>query len=368
MRKALLYTFILIALASCTPLTLIDGTMLDDFTDTPPVPEVKVSRIIVDGDDWEIHYSVDGFRIDNVEIIGVMDNGSEMDISDKVAFNIIDNDSVEISYGGCTEVLPIKSGESVSIYIDPSTIYYEFYMPDVFPEDDDVFVGWGENDEPLAFPIINMDREKSIEIHPIYRKADEVFTLTGSAITGTTGTLYEFYGIPSEITAIEANAFKNNKTVKAVAFEEDSTITAINADTFYFSSLEYIEIPASVKTIETRAFDGAVNLKEVIFEEDSQLEEIKQDAFTALTMTEFTIPRSVRTIGRSAFGLDVYLEKIIFEEGTEITSIDRYAFDNDFSLKTIEFIDPASESIPEFAESAWGAPADPDIIWDEMMI
>ena len=353
-----------IILSSCTPLTYIDGTMLDDFTTTPE-PESKVEKIEVDGDDWELHYSIDGYRIDNVEIIGVITGGDRINITDKVTFVASDNESVTISYGGCTAELPIKSGESIEIYIDPGTIYYNFYMPDEFPEDDDVFVGWeSETGEVQHFPIVNYSKEDCLVIHPLYRKTSEVFTLNGTEITGTAGTLYEFYGIPSSITAIEKSAFARNKTVKAIAFEKDSSITEIRSDTFYFSGLEYIEIPSSVTAIRERAFDGASNLKEVIFEENSKLESIGSDAFSVLTMTEFTIPNSVKTIGRSAFGMDVYLEKVTFEKGTMIESIDQYAFDNDFSLKTIEFIDPAADKIPDNVETSWGAPMSPQIIWD----
>lgn len=357
---------ILIALlTACTPLTLIDGTMLDDHTDKP-IPEATIDEIKVEGDNWELHYSVDGYRIDNVKIIGVRSDGLDMNITDRVTFVSSDNEHVTISYGGCTAELPIKSGESIKIHIDPETIYYNFYMPDKFPASDDVFVGWGtDTEEPLPFPIVNKSRDEEVVIHPIFKKASEVFTLSGStAITGTSGTLYEFYGIPSSITEISSGAFSRNKTVKAIAFEENSTLSAINADTFYFSSLEYIEIPASVTSIQARAFDGASSLKEVIFEEGSKLEEIGNDAFSVLTMTEFTIPKSVKRIGRSAFGMDVYLERVIFEEGTEIESIDEYAFDNDFSLKSIEFINPAASNPPEFASTAWGAPMAPAIIWD----
>lgn len=361
----------MLAITSCTPLTLIDGTMLDNFIDEPaPSEETKIEEIIVDGEDWEIHYSIDGYRLENVEIIGIKEDKSRIDITDSVSIVSTGNESVTISYGGCTAELPIKHGESISIYIDPETIYYDFYMPNEFPGVNSVFVGWANagNDELLPFPIVNYSHDEAIAIHPVYKDRNEVFTMNGNTITGTKGTLYEFYGIPSVITGIEAGAFKNNKTVKAIAFENNASITAINADTFYFSGIEYIEIPASVTAIGDRAFDGAVNLKEVIFEEGSALEIIGRDAFSVLNMTEFTVPKSVKTIERSAFGMDVYLEKIVFEKGTEIESISQFAFDNDFSLRTIEFIDPVSPTIPDGADSGWGAPLSPVIIWDGNVI
>ena len=172
---------ILIAfLSACTPLTLIDGTMLDDHTDKP-IPEATIDEIKVEGDNWELHYSVDGYRIDNVKIIGVRSDGLDMNITDRVTFVSSDNEHVTISYGGCTAELPIKSGESIKIHIDPETIYYNFYMPDKFPASDDVFVGWGtDTEEPLPFPIVRYSRSQApqpSQVLPVLSMSSMAFLL-----------------------------------------------------------------------------------------------------------------------------------------------------------------------------------------------
>ncbi len=364
---------ILMIISSCS-LSLVDGTSLDGFIEnTYEDPGPVVESIRVDGSDWELHYSVTGYRIEGVRVIGTLsDGGGEVDVTGDVTFVSSDNGTVTISYGDCTATLTIEHGGPLEIHIDPETIYYDFFMPDEFPGSGEAFVGWkdaaGDGTSALPFPVVNSSRTDELVITPCYLPLSDVFEMDGSVISATKGTLYEFYGIPSSVTEIGAGAFRNNSTVKAIAFEKGAQVKSIDSDSFYFSSLEYIEIPSSVETIAERAFDGATALKSVIFEEGSNLRTIGHDAFSALTMKEFTIPRSVREIGRSAFGLDVYLERVIFEEGTEIESIDPYAFDNDFSLQTIEFLSPTSPRVPDGAESAWGAPFSPRVIWDGKVV
>ena len=368
------FLIVLMLLASSCSLSLVDGTSLDGFVEnTYEDPGPVVESIHVEGSDWELHYSVSGYRIDGVHVIGTLSGGGEVDVTGDVTFVSSDNDSVTISYGDCYTTLAIEHGGELEIHVDPETIFYDFFMPDEFPGSGEAFVGWkdadgGDDASVLQFPIINESRTEDLVITPYYLPLADVFEMDGSVISSTKGTPYEFYGIPSSVTEIGSGAFRSNSTVKAIAFERGAQVKSIDSDSFYFSSLEYIEIPSSVETIAERAFDGATALKSVIFEEGSSLRVIGNDAFSALTMTEFTVPSSVREIGRSAFGLDVYLERVIFEEGTEIESIDPYAFDNDFSLRTIEFISPSSTRIPDGAESAWGAPFSPRVIWDGKVV
>ena len=346
-----------------------DGTALESFIPPEEVRGPAVTGIYVDGSDWELHYSVDGYRIEGVRVMGMLDDGGETDVTGLVTFSS-DSESVTVSYGGFSAALPIEHDAALEIHIDPETIFYDFFMPDEFPADN-VFTGWkeaGEDQTVLPFPIVNRSRDEEIVITPAYHALEEVFEMSGSVITAVKGELYEFYGIPSSVTGIASGVFRRNSTVKAVAFERDASITAIESDTFYLSSLEYIEIPASVTEIKARAFDGASHLKEVIFEENSSLEIIGPDAFSVLTMREFVVPRSVREIGRSAFGMDVYLENVIFEDGTMIERIDPYAFDNDYSLQRIEFVNPSSSFVPDGAETGWGAPFEPRIIWNGYVI
>ena len=373
MKKMMLTISLMLLIASCSPLTLTDGTMLDGFIDTAPALH-EVEDIRIDGDDWEIRYSADGYYLDNVRVIGIMDGEEEIDITDDVAFVTSGSSSLTLSYGGVSKTIMLeKPKDDIVIHIDPETIYYGFFMPDEFPEEDSVFVGWRDassmDKKPLDFPIVNYDPDKTDEksgelvISPIYRPLQDVFSLDSSGSIAGVKEDYAFYGIPKSVTAIGKSAFEGNKTVRAVAFEKGSAATLIDEMAFYFSSLQYIGIPSSVEMIAPLAFDGAVDMKQVIFEEDSSLTTIGHDAFSVLNMKEFTIPRSVRTIERSAFGMDVYLERIIFEEGTEIQYIDPYAFDNDFSLRSIEFHSPKYE-IPAGYETGWGAPFEVEITVD----
>ena len=52
------------------------------------------------------------------------------------------------------------------------------------------------------------------------------------------------------ITIISKGSFKNNKTIKAILFSDDSKLQKIEKDAFFRSSIESISIPSSVNELE----------------------------------------------------------------------------------------------------------------------
>lgn len=140
---------------------------------------------------------------------------------------------------------------------------------------------------------------------------------------GSSISIYEYTGtdasvtIPSEIngkpvTAIEADAFANNTTIKSVS------------------------IPASVTLIEAFAFSKCSNLSNVTFAENSQLKTIQSCAFEYCTsLTSIAIPEGVTFIGDNVFDRCSNLESISIPES--VTSIGYGTFYGCTNLKDVTY-------------------------------
>lgn len=370
MSRLLISILILFTTISCSePFT--QNTILDDFIDH----EKKVISLEIeyDKENPQVEYGQLGYRISNSKIYANYDDGTREDVTLDAVFSGLPflatgQQTFSVSFKGLTITEEVNVS-SLEFVLKPRTVDYNFYCPDEF-DDDKVFVGW-EIDDPAKnenaipqFPIINM-HTYDVTVTPKFVSLSEAFQMEGSSvIKSTTEVQYEFYGIPSSVTGIANNAFSRNSVVKAIAFEKDSQLEYIGEAAFYLSSLMYIEIPASVKTIEKLAFCSASNLKGVYFEENSKLETIGNDSFSVIGVKEFNIPGSVKTIGRSAFGMNFEMEKVVFEKGFNATDMSTILFDNDFSLKEIIFIEPASSTPFNGYESRWGAPFSPKVIWN----
>lgn len=369
MSRLLISILILFTTISCSePFT--QNTILDDFIDH----EKKVISLEIEynKENPQVEYGQLGYRISNSKIYANYDDGTREDVTLDAVFSGLPflatgQQTFSVSFKGLTITEEVNVS-SLEFVLKPRTVDYNFYCPDEF-DDDKVFVGW-EIDDPAKnenaipqFPIINM-HTYDVTVTPKFVSLSEAFQMEGSVIKSTTEVQYEFYGIPSSVTGIATNAFSRNSVVKAIAFEKDSQLEYIGEAAFYLSSLMYIEIPASVKTIEKLAFCSASNLKGVYFEENSKLETIGNDSFSVIGVKEFNIPGSVKTIGRSAFGMNFEMEKVVFEKGFNATDMSTILFDNDFSLKEIIFIEPASSTPFNGYESRWGAPFSPKVIWN----
>ena len=124
-------------------------------------------------------------------------------------------------------------------------------------------------------------------------------------------------GITYKITAIEANAFKNNKKITKVTI--GNNIVTIGKNAFMgCSKLTSVTIGKNVKTIGTSAFSGCSKLKTLKL--GSSLTTISDKAFyKCKLLAKVTIPAKVSQIGKSAFYGCKKLKSITFKT-TELTS------------------------------------------------
>ena len=126
----------------------------------------------------------------------------------------------------------------------------------------------------------------------------------GAKIVSNTYSSTKGYGtieFASEVTAIEAKAFKGKTTLTYIVLP--NSVTYIGESAFYLcSGLTSVTIPNSVKSIGGDAFSGCSGL------------------------TSVTIPNSVTSIGYSAFSDCSGLTSVTI--GNSVTSIGEYAFND----------------------------------------
>ena len=109
--------------------------------------------------------------------------------------------------------------------------------------------------------------------------------------------------IASGITSIIWGTFQSCSSLETVIFSEESSLTSIGEDAFYYcTALKSIILPSSLTTIGNSAFDECSQLATIEFAEHSSLTSIGESAFyncTALKSVEF--PKSLVFIGERAF-------------------------------------------------------------------
>ena len=106
-------------------------------------------------------------------------------------------------------------------------------------------------------------------------------------------------GITYKVTAIEVNAFKNNKNITKVIIGNNVTVIGKNAFAGC-KKLSSVTVGKNVKTISAGAFSGCAKLKTVKL--GAAVTTIGDKAFYKCTsLTSITIPAKVTKIGKSAF-------------------------------------------------------------------
>jgi len=142
--------------------------------------------------------------------------------------------------------------------------------------------------------------------------------------------------VPSNVTRIADGAFRNNRTVRYIVFEEGSQLTSIERRAFYgTSNLRSIHIPDGVTRLEERTFLGAHNLVDLRLpnglvyigyralqdlhnlrqlELPNTLESIGSRAFqNAFSLNQLTLPHPLVHVGVNAFsGINLSLEWIYY--------------------------------------------------------
>ena len=203
----------------------------------------------------------------------------------------------------------------------------------------------------VASPITEKIRSGDILIVPKLYNGIEVVK-----VSGFEGIDVKEVVLPSSITSIEENAFKNCKLLEKInliyvknigvsAFEGctalktitlPASLTTIQEKAFEASGLTQIHIPAGVTEIKARTFAENADLKEITFERNSVLKEIGKQAFincSSLGLDDegqpitITLPSNVNAIiGESAFENCTGLQNITLSTAT--VEISKYAFKN----------------------------------------
>ncbi len=135
-----------------------------------------------------------------------------------------------------------------------------------------------------------------------------------------------------EVSAIGAEVFKDNKTIKSIVLP--ATLTAIYNYAFYnTTSLTEITIPDKVIFLGNYAFsNSAVN--KVRLSANSKLTSIGKYAFYSTTnLSDFYVPEGVKSINENTFALSG-ISKVSFSEDSSLETIKKSSFDGS-KLKTI---------------------------------
>lgn len=155
--------------------------------------------------------------------------------------------------------------------------------------------------------------------------------------------------IPTSVTEIGDDAFKDCRKLRYVYFSENSRLTSIKDSAFSgCESLYSIAIPASLKTIGWGAFGNGygslTGIKNITIPADSQLETVGERAFAYTNMTSFTFPKTIKEIGLEVLG-DKAISVVI--KSTTPPKVENATFP-----KTIKNIYVPAESLKVY-EDAW---------------
>ena len=144
-------------------------------------------------------------------------------------------------------------------------------------------------------------------------------TATVNGASACTGSV----AIPSSVTAIGADAFKNAATVTGVTFAAGSGLTSIGTSAFQGATgLIGFTVPAGVTSIGASAFRGATALTSVAFATGSSPLAIGASAFRGATsLTGVAIPSRVTAIGDNAFDGATDVTSVTFASGSGLTTI-----------------------------------------------
>jgi uncharacterized repeat protein (TIGR02543 family) len=171
--------------------------------------------------------------------------------------------------------------------------------------------------------------------------------------------------LPNSITLISSSAFKSN-LLSSVTLSESLTNIAYYA--FEDNQLTSIVIPEGVTTIQNDAFEDnlltSVSLPSSLTEIymgafknnaltsislPSQLEEIGSNAFYGNSLTSITIPASVTVLNTYAFSTNT-LSSVTFEANSNISTIGSHVFYGNTSLSSIEMPTHADDLFDSYVD------------------
>lgn len=182
--------------------------------------------------------------------------------------------------------------------------------------------------------------------------ADKSITAIGAAFQGNTNITY--VKLPSGVTSIKEDAFKNCTSLKGIYLS--SSVTEIGKSAFEgCTRLTQIAIPKAVESIGDKAFYGDSKLFMVYMKDAdySSLHTIGASAFYGCTAldefcsdTSFVIPGNLEVIGEKAFYNCKSISAIDFNES--VTTVGAGAFQNCTGLKSVS-LSSKLETIPQYA-------------------
>jgi hypothetical protein len=167
------------------------------------------------------------------------------------------------------------------------------------------------------FLIFNSVPANAVADGPVNCGTRGTFTVASNVVTGNTGCVGDVI-IPSGVTSIGPNAFKDNYDIYSVV------------------------IPDSVLVIDAGAFWGADEITSLTI--GNGVTTIGEDAFNrVIKITTLNIPNSVTTIGNRAFTFNNALTSVTI--GNSVTSIGDSAFENNSSLNSVTFLGLAAPTV-----------------------
>ncbi len=137
-----------------------------------------------------------------------------------------------------------------------------------------------------------------------------------------------------KVTAIGAQAYANNASLKGKEVVIPEGITSIGLGAFQGSGITKVVIPSTVKSIAAYAFAGCSNLETVVFLGD--IEMIADHLFNGCTSLKYIqLPDSVKSIGDYAFAGSGLAS---VEIGANVESIGVASFDSCENLTSLTFV------------------------------
>lgn len=167
------------------------------------------------------------------------------------------------------------------------------------------------DDTTLQEELIPEETEAEAELS-LAASAESDFTWQGNVITGYSGVGGDVV-IPARATAINENAFKNNKKVTSVSFAGNS-VKSIGRMAFYgCTGLTSIELSDGLSTIDYYAFQKCSSLTAIAF--PSSLTKVAGYAFEQTNISSVYIPATITSYTNAFYDCSA-LRSVEFAEGT----------------------------------------------------